>query len=305
MAVLRAFPRICKALCWRPDILHAHVYEAGFPAGVLGWRRRIPMVLTEHITTIPGGDLTAGGRLKARWAMRTARCVLPVSESLKEAIQKLGVTSHLRVLPNAVDTSLFHPGAPPATPRLLYVGSLIPRKDVTTLLEALSQLTAKWWDLDLVGDGEERPKLEALVRRLELRDRCRFHGRQPKTRIASLMRHSSALVLPSRSENLPCVVIEAMASGLPVLATRVGGLPEMVSEETGILVPPADVEALREGLSRILATSFDAQRIANRAQRFSLHAVGDRLHAIYKEVTRGAADAPGGIRDGVESSLRE
>ena len=109
-----------------------------------------------------------------------------------------------------------------------------------------------------------------------------------KLEIAALMRTSDLLVLPSRFENQPCAIIEAMTSGLPVVSTTVGAIPEMVGPDDGILVPPQDPAALADALEQALARrdSFDRPAIAARARaRFSLEAVGARLNAVYEEVT--------------------
>ncbi|MGB9880934.1 MAG: glycosyltransferase, partial [Anaerolineae bacterium] len=183
---------------------------------------------------------------------------------------------------------------------LLTVALLHPKKGIPHLLEALAILRAKRSDflLDIVGDGPHRAEYEELARRLGLQDLVRFHGLKTKPEVAEFMRRADLFVLPSEWENLPCVIIEAMASGLPVVATSVGGIPEMVNDEVGRLVPPKDAGALAEAVTDVLACSgrYEAHRLAFYArERFSYKAVGRTLSEVYQTVqataersTRGA-----------------
>ncbi len=127
-----------------------------------------------------------------------------------------------------------------------------------------------------------------LSAELGLSDRVFFHGYQSKNVVANYMRQAQLFVLPSLWENLPCVLIEAIASGLPILSTQAGGIPEIVDEEIGLLVKPGDVESLFEGLQEILAKlqSFDRIAIAGKAKRYRLNTIGQEIHSIYKEFTQ-------------------
>jgi glycosyltransferase involved in cell wall biosynthesis len=170
--------------------------------------------------------------------------------------------------------------------RLLLVALLVPIKGVPYLLEALAILREKCDDfvLDIVGDGPNRSEYEELTRKLGLQDVVRFHGLKSKQEVADFMRQADIFVLPSEWENLPCVIIEAMASGLPVVATNVGGIPEMVSDEVGILVQPGDARDLAEALGHILEhlDQYQSGKIAGQAkQRFSYTAVSQMLVNLY------------------------
>ncbi len=139
-------------------------------------------------------------------------------------------------MPNAVDTAVFRDDPKhraERVKRLVFVGNLEPRghKGFPTLADALEALRQKRtdWHLDVVGDGPSRAEYEQLSAARGLDGMVTFHGSRPKPEIATTMRSSDLFVLPSRFENLPCVIIEAMTSGLPVVSTKVGGIPEMVS----------------------------------------------------------------------------
>jgi glycosyltransferase involved in cell wall biosynthesis len=139
-----------------------------------------------------------------------------------------------------------------------------------------------------VGQGELREELEEQSRRLGLGERVRFLGERPKEEVAELMRGAHLLVLPSLFENLPAVLIEAMASGLPSVASGVGGVPELLDPAVGTMVPPGDPEALAAGIEATLADldRFDPQALADRArERYGYEAVGRIWDEIYESLS--------------------
>jgi L-malate glycosyltransferase len=287
---------------FKPDLIHAHVFTAGAVGVVLGRLFGLPLVVTEHSTLFPRRDLDRGMLKRARYAFTRADRVLPVSNSLKEAISAYGIEARFEVVPNVVDVALFHPetdagseagGAArsPGPKRLLFVGRLEPteHKGFPTLVAALSQLRERRsdWHLDVVGDG---PSLEDCRRRVEgagLAAEVTFHGSRPKPEVAAMMRASDVFVLPSRFETQGVVLLEAMASGLPIVSTTAGAIPEVVSTRDGILVESGDAAALADALDRVLSGSaqFDRGDIVARARaRYSLEAVGAQLVGIYDSV---------------------
>lgn len=283
---------------FRPDVIHAHVYGAGVPAAVVAGRSGIPFVLTEQFTGFPRRTLSSLEVRKARYAYNRAARALPVSRHLQEAIRSYGIDVPFEVVPNVVDTSLFFPPdgerrADGGTRRLLFVGNLesSQHKGFPTLLQALTRLRERSdeWRLDVVGDGPERVAYEKSAAELGLRDQVTFHGSQPKPVIARMMRAADLFVLPSRFDNLPCVVVEALASGLPVVSTTVGGIPELVDDESGRLVPPDDPSALADALEYMLGAleTFDRRAIGEAARdRYSLEVVGEQLSGIYEASLR-------------------
>jgi glycosyltransferase involved in cell wall biosynthesis len=295
-SVIGAFRRVRRS-GFKPDVIHAHVYTAGVPAVVVGRLFRTPVVITEHYTGFPLRTLPRGGLGRARFAFRRAARVLPVSESLRRAIEAYGISAAFEVIPNAVDTTRFFSDSEPhdrrAPARMLFVGRLEPthHKGFPTLVAALKLLGGggKRWTMEIVGDGPTRSEYEAMATGEGMGDSIRFHGSLPKADVAAEMREADLFVLSSRIENLPCVVIEALASGLPVVGTNVGGVPEMITDADGVLVDPEDPAALAAALERALAglDSWDRQAIVARARdRYSLAAVGARLHDVYVAVAR-------------------
>lgn len=295
-SVISVFRKMLKEGC-KPDIIHAHVYSAGVPAIILGKMYGLPVVVTEHFSGFPRRLMNNFSRMQAKFAFERASLVCPVSKNLKDSIESYGIQARFKVIPNVVDTSLFSPQEGPnlkktegsGKKRMLLTALLTPIKGVPYLLEALSRLKKKRSDfiLDIVGDGPNRSEYEETVRELGLSDFVRFHGLKTKQEVAGFMKRCDFFVLPSLWENLPCVLIEAMASGNAIIATDVGGIKEMVNKEVGILIPSKDIRSLETSIGYMLDNhdNYSSERIAKYAkERFSYEAVGQLLNNIYREL---------------------
>ena len=283
--------RAARRAGFDPDVIHAHFFLAGVPAVLLGAVYRKPVVITEHWSVfLPSDPMRLGplSRRLAKFAFERAAFVLPVSEALRDGIRAAGIEARFRIVPNAVDPLVFHPpAAPHAGRRLLTVGGLYAAKAHDVLLRAAALLAECEPEvrLDIVGDGELRAECERLAATLGISDRVAFHGERPKSEVARLMREADVFVLASRYENNPCAVLEALMSGLPVVATRVGGVPEIVNADNGLLVEPGDAPALARASGAALARDdFDRPAIARAAAaRYGLEPVGDALAAVYAD----------------------
>lgn len=279
---------------FRPDLLHAHFFLSAIPGALLALATRTPLVETEQWTAFlpeDPGHLGAGLKLAARAALRPARLVMPVSRSLEGAMRDAGVRGPFRVIPNAVDTTLFHPATqrPPGS-RLATVGMLNHQKGIDILLRSFALLRRERPDahLDIVGDGPDRTALEALAAEVGVAGAVRFHGLLPKPEIAELLRGTGLFVLASRFDNNPCVLVEAQASGLPIVATRVGGIPEIV-DGAGLLVERDDVAGLAAAIQQTLdgLGGYDPEALARRArERYSVEQVGRAFAEVYRGVTQ-------------------
>lgn len=235
----------------RPDVVHAHWW---FPSGVIGaavaGRLGVPLVVTLH-----GSDVHIAGRPPLRhlagWVFRRAAVVAAVSDALRdEVVASFALRADdVPVLPMPLRMRPAGPWDPaPAPPlRLAAVGRLVPEKGFDVLLEALGDLDAT---LDLVGDG---PAAASLRRQAApLGDRVRFWGTRDRGEIAGILAGAHALVVPSRREGLGMVALEALAVGCPVVASRTGGLVDVVDDGVdGLLVPPGDAGALADALRRL------------------------------------------------------
>ena len=289
--MFRAFKRILGK-GFLPDVIHAHVYSAGVPAVLLGKRYGMPVLISEHFSSFPRGMIRGFEKLKAIFALNKANLVTTVSEDLSKHIKIYGIRNRFKVVPNTVNTKIFYPAIKRQSPipkRLLLVALLNPIKGIPYLLEALAILGKERNDfiLDIVGDGPKREEYERLAIELGIEDMVKFYGLKTKEQVAKFMRNADFFVLPSIWENLPCVLIEAMASGLPIVTTKVGGIPEMVDKKIGLLVPPKNVKALSEAIDYMLEhyQDYAKEKIASYARRrFSYEVVGEEFDKIYRNL---------------------
>ena len=279
----------------KPDIIHAHGYLLGLPAIILRKFYGMPVIITEHWDGFPRHMLNFLARIRARFAMNRAQTILPVSKSLEESIKSYGIRNKFEVVPNTVNTKMFYtPFEKEKEKRnqktILFVGRLVPMKGVFYLLKALAKLKQKRQDflLDIIGNGPSRKKYKELAKQLGLNVSVRFCGVKSKVEVAEFMRRSDFFVLPSLGETFGVVYIEAMASGLPIIATNVGGIPEIVNKDTGILVSPKNIDALAKAIDCMLDhyQDYSPVKISKYAEeRFSYKAVGKLLNSIYENIT--------------------
>lgn len=252
----------------------------------------LPTVVTVHDLSfehhpewMPPHDRIAFRALVPR-AVRSACHILTVSEFTRDDIVgRYGVNpSRITVTPNGLDPSFGPCGRRPAgDPYLLFVGALQPRKGLPTALAALARL-ADAPPLVVVGPTRHRGEVRSLVARLGLEGRVRFRGHVSAEELAALYRGAAAFVFPSLFEGFGLPVLEAMASGAPVVTTTAGALPE-VTAGAAVLVPPGDPEALAAGIERALAMP-DALRSAGfeRARSFGWAATAAATRRVYEEV---------------------
>jgi glycosyltransferase involved in cell wall biosynthesis len=289
LAVLRLARRLRRA--GTPiDILHAHVHRMGWPAVMAGALLRCPVVISEHSSEWSDGTLSSGALRRARIAFRRAALVCPVSRSLQASIESRGVRARFRVVPNAVDTDVFHPAegtAGPAGERLVNVALHEEIKSLDVLLAAFAVVAGNRPEasLELIGEGPQTASLQELAATLGIAERVRFRGALPPHEVAAALREPDLFVLSSRSETFGAAVIEALCAGLPVVATAVGGIPEIVGEGDGVLAPPADPGELASAVVGALDDygRFDRAEISRRAQaRYSTQAIGATWDEIYR-----------------------
>jgi glycosyltransferase involved in cell wall biosynthesis len=287
----------------RPDVVHAHVlFRPAAWAWWLRWRHGTPYVLTEHWTAFQPANAGRLGWLRRRlagWLVRQAAAFTPVSADLGRAVAALGgVNTATTPIPNVVDTELFHPPAASGSRAgLLHVAAFNEQaKNLGGLLRTVAQLRRTQPDLPglhlrVAGYGPAEVALHHLAQELGLLadGTVTFLGKLAPAQVAAEMRQAACLVLFSNYENLPCVLIEAQASGLPAVATRVGGVPELLPESSlGLLVPPGDEAALAGALREVLTAppgGFDLARLRARAVAcYSYSAVGQAFGAVYARI---------------------
>ena len=279
------------------DLIHAHfTYPDGVAAVRLGRRYAVPVIITEHVPWHVWTDKYA--RVRRRMIRAACHCTyhVSVSESVRRSVEQVtGVRRNSVVIPNGVDGSIFtrSVNGRRATPgQILFAGAVRPIKGVDVLLKALRLLVDRGADAKLVLVGEayygayrqEEIRLGQMVSSLDLNDRVRFVGKQTPRELVVHMQESAVLVLPSRAESFGVVLVEALACGTPVVATRCGGPEEIVNEQVGVLVPPEDPEALAQGIRHVLdhRTDYDPARLrAHALENFGLDSVGRRIEDLY------------------------
>jgi teichuronic acid biosynthesis glycosyltransferase TuaC len=265
---------------FQPDVIFNYVvYPDGYAAVRIARALAVPVVLTaigSDLNRIP--DPLCG--VWTRRALRAADGVLTVSHDLARTAVQMGAraeTTEARL--NGCDTLVFFPqdrGAARAAlgigaeeELILYVGRLDVRKGLVELIEAVAALRQTRPEVTayVVGDGPDRPLLAEAIARVGAEEVVRLVPSRPTAEVARWMGAANLITLPSYMEGCPNVVIEALSSGRPVVATHVGGIPELMDERSGRLVPAKDVAALRAGLDEVLREKWDAEEIASRHSR--------------------------------------
>jgi glycosyltransferase involved in cell wall biosynthesis len=292
------------------ELIHAHfTYPDGVVAARLGRRYRVPVVITEQNLWQAWMDRYPSVRRRAIWAARKSAALIAISRAVRESIENhTGHLPQLTTIPDGVNGSIFTLPADEARrskDQLLFVGAIRPVKGVDILLQAVRLLAGRGRDVQLVLIGgpsyhayrQEDLRLRKLAGELGLQHRVKFIGKQPFPELVRQMQRSAALVLPSRAESLGMVLVEALACGTPVVATRCGGPEEIVNERVGVLVPAEDPEALASGIEHVLDHQADYDPVKLRAhalENFGLESVGRRLLGVYEDALQRFHSAAAG-----------
>ena len=270
----RRLVREYVAIHGMPDVIHGHGALWGGYAAMLSARDLgLPYVITEHASAVMTGEISAMKRAIVEDVYRNAAAVVAVSRALQRAI------GDAEVIPNCVDEEFFRPVArrsrSPFT--FLFAGDLVRSKRVDLLLRAFARGRAGA-RLVIVGTGRQA---------YPHHDGVRFTGALDRAGVREEMWRANALVLPSDYETFGVVLIEALATGLPVIATRCGGPQEIVTRDDGILVDCGDEAALAGAMASIRRRTFSADRLAaSAAARFGYKAIAPRLWDVYQSVVR-------------------
>jgi glycosyltransferase involved in cell wall biosynthesis len=315
LADLRAFWALVRLMfAFRPDVVHTHTAKAGtlgrLAAGLFNLsqprHRRCLVVHTFHGHVLHGyfgriGSLLA--RLIERWLGSATDCILVLSPRQREDIEvryRIGRPGYVRIVPLGLDLeSLMRLPADTAGDRVTFgfVGRFVPIKNLTMLVDAFAEVHRQLPQsrLLLIGDGEVRPAVERQVARRALQGAVELGGWQED--LAEVYRRMDVLVLTSRNEGTPVAVLEAMAAALPVIATAVGGVPDVIAhEQTGLLVPSGAPDELAGAMVRLARDPVQRRRLGAAAReavgtRFSAERLVSDVAALYTaELARARAD---------------
>lgn len=277
-----------------PDIVHAHsTLWAGVAAREIREQLDIPYVVTEHSSAFLLGALEPWQEDHVKHALRDANAICAVSPALAEVLEEYAPGRRIHAHPNLVDTSYFE--LPPVprnrhAMRFLCVAFLTQNKGVDLLLRAFAQNYKNIPNahLEIVGDGPVRPQLEALAKMLGIVEQVTFRGSIAREEVREAMWRSNVLVLPSYRETFGVVLVEALATGMPVVATTSGGPERIVTPSVGYLVPTGDYHSLGDAMAsaiRLGATAgFEASARTHAEESFGVDSFMQRLRATYREV---------------------
>ena len=287
---------------WMPDVVQLNVIQKqGLLALWLKKRYGVPYVIVEHWSGyLPqNGQFMQLSRLKRSLYQNVAReasMVLTVSDRHAEAMKACGIQNdHWRRINNVVDDFFFIENQKAKNKNhktLLHVSCFDERaKNVKGLLRAAKILSEKRqdWQLVLVGTGVDYEEIRSYANELQIPNEfTQWKGELTPQQVAEEFDKADIFVLPSHYENAPVVISESLAKGVPIVSTHVGGIPEMVNKECGILVKPGDDNELEAAMETLLDTypNYDRERIRQYGQQYAFSTVGKKLKTIYEEVCR-------------------
>lgn len=283
------------------DVLHTHGYRPDVVDAPVARRMGIPTVSTAH-----GHTGFMGGGLKGKvyeWlqarAWRRFDAVIAVSSALASSLGADGVSAErIHLLPNAWmpsmawkdrDRARAELDLPPHVPVVGWVGRMGREKAPDIMIRAAAEVRATDVVFSMIGDGPERASAQGLVSELAIDDRVRWHG--SIAHAGSLMKALDALVLTSWTEGTPMVLLEAMAAGVPIVSTAVGGVPAVVSSDEARLCEPGAVEEIARAIDRVLSDPEEAHRMAAAAKQrletdFAVDPWARRHLEIYESLLR-------------------
>ena len=293
-------PRTARASAGA-DVVHAQAIASIPPAWIAGRLRGRPLITTLHTSHF----LRLAGKAQWRPGLRTllhaSDHTFATSVEIADVADSLLPGLGTEPVTNGVDTSVFRhrePALPPASgPRLVVPRRLFPKNGVQYFVRAMPEIAARIPEVEaiLVGDGPEREDLERLSAQLGVAERIRFLGARPNAEMPGLLSSATAAVIPSLMEATSIAALEAMACELPVAASRVGGLPEIVNESVGTLFEPRDPGDLARRLVALLRRE-DLSEIGRRARervaaRWSNDRLVDRHLEVYRALRAGESVA--------------
>lgn len=288
--------RIINEKFGKPDICHIHVLaRTFFVACYYKCFYKIPFIVSEQWSGYLPEDGTYKGFFKkilTKIAVRKASALTTVSESLRQAMLDHGLKKNYSIIPNAVHTQLFFPSSHYEKKDkfiFLHVSNLVDRaKNVSGMINAVKQLSEIRGDFEfhIIGDGDERSALETLAGEF-LNKKIFFHGLKTLSQVAKMMRKADLFLLFSNYETISCVMLESLASGVPVIGSSVPALKEYVKEGMGLLVPPRDENALCDAMLKAMDSigSFDKKKMHDYAKdNFSYESVAEKFDKVYQYI---------------------
>lgn len=277
----------------KPELVHANILHNSMLFAVyLKKKYKIPFVVTEHwslFLEINRTRLSFMNLYIARFIARRASFLFPVSENLMNNLMALKIGKSFKVVGNVVNTDLFSPGSIENSNFIfLHISNLVPLKKTDAIIETaiLLQNEFKNFELHIGGDGDVE-RLNQIIESNHAKDFIKTFGELSYSEVAEKMKKSNCFILFSEYENLPCVLLESISSGVQVIATRVGGIPEIVKDNYGIIINKSK-EELYKAMRNMLDGSYksDSPKELHEyiVENFSMLKIAQKFSEVYEKI---------------------
>ena len=278
----------------KPDLVHGNVLHNNMLFAVsLKRKYGIPFVISEHWSVFQEQNhhkISKSARFLAKKIAEKASFILPVTENLISGLQKLGINTPMKVVGNVVDTDLFSPKFEKSEKfTFLHISNLISLKNPEKIIKAaidLHQINQNF-ELQIGGDGDLKP-LQKMIHLNNAESYIKTFGMLNLEQVSEKMNAANCFVLFSDYENQPCVILESLASGIPVIATKVGGIPDLLNEKSGVLIEKNDSHALLEAMKNVLQKNVVLESSENLrkyvVENFSKSVIAEKFSEIYNKV---------------------
>ncbi len=282
----------------KPDLIHVHVpFKAGIIALAFARKYNIPFIVSEHsslyLKEARDNFYTRDFyfRYYTEQTFKKAALVTNVSKAIGEVLKQIFILKDVRIIPNVVDTKYFYfrPKEKKQIFRWMHVSTMYPLKNVDSIIQTFSNISKHRNDWELILVGPIYNEYVQLVEQLNLQSKIKFVGEINYEGVAQQMQQADALVMFSKHENFPCVIIEALCCGLPVVSSNVGGVSEAVSNSNGILVEANNTNELQNAIISIMndINNYNSEQIAKEASsKYNYQTVAGQFVSLYKEVLK-------------------
>lgn len=275
----------------KPDAIYSHYLSNTIKAIPLKKKYHIPIVAMEHWSQMAYPKIPNNTILTAKYVYSSIDQLITVSSALKNNIfQQIGCDSI--VIPNMVGKEFHYLPSnlkKKESIQLITTGRLIPEKHFDMLIQAIANISTPKLQLYIIGNGSEKQKLQKLVEKLQVKDQIQLLGHKSKQEIVTLLQQSDIFVLPSQSETFGVAYIEALACGLPIIATDCGGPRDIVTQKNGLLIPVNDQQALEQAIVQMSHNFnlYDKQSIAQDCQkRFAADNIAKHIAQILEQTIK-------------------
>ncbi len=293
--------KIAKQKLKTIDLVHHNIL---YPAGIIAWYLKkfkgIPYIITENWTGYLPSKNTKRGWLETMLSKKiacNANYITPVSKDLQDAMKSHGFDTKYEIIYNVTDTKLFYPEKTKKQTdkiKIVHISTLDDaHKNISGMLRVAQKLSKQRTDFEIwfIGDGDTNPHIKTAKDLNIYSSFAFFDGTKTTSEVADIMRNAHCFLLFSNYENLPCVMVEALASGIPIVSSTAGGIPEHISDNLGLLVKPLDepalLSALNKAIDNIKAGKYNPEELSNYAKNnFSYEKVGEKFVALYSKILK-------------------